>query len=339
MRILGAIVIFVALAGCAQQTPVVEPAETSTATVEPAEPVAQPAQVFGGDCSAIFSDAALSEALGQPLTQPWLGQEVPSWAVQPLSPESSLVEHAGGVHCGWGTPPTSPDSFDGWVLYVDAVPASAVSAPEDVECVASDMSATGCPIDVTANGIRLSGVVTSDIEGVDPLARVAAVEALFVASANAAEAPDAPAPPAGSWQTPSDCAAIAASVDWKAVGESGPITSDDTMGTDAYGSVVEDDLRGGRPLYTCWIGGETWQTAFSLLGGGAWARDAVLAQEGAEVVDVPGLDLVVTTPAQGGIIDIFDGVNWLQSPWGSAFDDVMPTLEVVVDALNAAKVP
>lgn len=338
MRILGAAIVMMVLAGCAllpsggEPPARVEPVETPTPTSAFVE-VAKPAQVFDADCSAIFSDAALSAALGQPLIQPWAEQETPLWLVQPLTPEGSLVEQAGGLYCAWSEPQADPDIFTGWVLLVAAVPATAVSAPEDVECVASDMSASGCPIDVTANGIRLSGLVTSDMAGADGLARVAAVEALFVESANSAAAPVAQTQPEGSWHTPADCAAIAASIDWKSLGETEPIQAD-TLGTDAYASVVEDDLRGGRRLYTCWLSGEKWGATFSALGGGAWARDAVLAQEGAEVVDVPGFDLVVTTPAQGGIIDIFDGVNWLQAA-SSDVGVTLPGLRVVADTLNA----
>lgn len=332
MRILGAAVVLLLLAGCTSEPPV-EPVETETPVVEPVT-VEQPAQVFDGDCAAIFSDAALSEALGQPLTEMWAGQEVPADWLPPLSPESLLVEQVGGVHCSWSAPSTAPDDFPSPVLVVAAVPASAVSAPEDTDCVATDMSATGCPIDVTANGIRLSGLVTSDLPGADPRARVAAVEALFLASASGAAAPATQTPLDGAWQTPADCASIAASLDRKALGEIDPISSDDSMGTDAYASVVEVNLRGGRYIYTCSLNGETFSVSFSLLGGGAWNRDAVLAQEGAEVVDLTGYDLVVESPRNGGTIDIFDGVNWLHSE-GNDPELTYPSLRVVVDALNA----
>ena len=333
MRILGVAVLLL-LVGC---TPVVEPVETpeptQTPVVEPLEIPAQPAQVFDGDCSEIFSGEALSAALGQQLTRPTPAFLAPFSAAS-LEPETFLVEQVGGVRCNWAEPQPDPTVFTGFVLGVTAVPASAVSAPEDTECIATDISATACPIDVTANGIRLSGFVTSDAPGADKLARVAAVEALFVESATAAAAPVAQTPLPGAWQTPSDCGDLVASVDWSALGAP-DLQADESLGTDAYTSVVEMDLRGGRRLYTCWASSDVLQLKFSLLGGGAWMQDAVLAQDGATVVDVPGLDLVVERP-EVGTIDIFDGVNWLQSfDYGDA-DAMYPALTAIVEALDAA---
>jgi hypothetical protein len=333
MRILGAAVVALLLAGCAQQAPEVEPVETSTATVEPAEPVAQPAQVFGGDCSAIFSDEALSAALGQQLTRP-SPAFMAAFGIQVLEPEAFLEEQAGGVDCAWAAPQEDPTTFTGYVLVVTAVPAGAVTAAESSECAPSDLSATGCPIDVTANGIRLSGLLASDEPGADPLARVAAVEALFTENASAAAAPVVQTSLAGAWQTPTDCSAIAASVDWAALGEP-DLEADESLGTDAYASPVQMALRGGRVLYTCWLFGDGRQLVFSLLGGGAWMRDAVLAQDGTTVVDVPGFDLVVERPGPG-TIDVFDGVNWLHANDGGDPEAAYPLLSALVDALDTA---
>ena len=110
--------------------------------------VDQPAQVFGGDCSAMFTDDAVSEALGQSVT-------LMSGTVT-VDPESLLVEQAGGIHCSWSRPDSS------LALLVVAVPAAAVAVAEEQDCVATMISDTSCPVDVTANGIRLSGVVSAD---------------------------------------------------------------------------------------------------------------------------------------------------------------------------------
>lgn len=269
----------------------------------------------------MFSDAALSEALGQPLTQP----EYPAEWAPALEPESQLVAHAGGMRCDWAEPPSTPDVFTTPVLLVVAVPAGAVSVPEDTVCVETDISATGCPIDVIANGIRLSGLLTSDLDGADRAARVAAVEALFTASASATSAGTLPGPEPGAWPA-QDCAAIASSLS----GAAASFTSDDSMGTDAYASVVEVDLRGGRRLYPCSLVSDSVSLNFSVLGGGAWVRDDVLALEGATVVDVPGLDLVVERGV--GDIDVFDGVNWLRAY--ATGPDRHATVKSIVEALD-----
>lgn len=333
MRILGAALVGVLLlAGCAPEAPV-EPVESDSPVIEPAEMPDEPAQLFDGDCSAMFADSALSDALGQELTQLSDELEAAFSSGQPIAPEDLLVEQAGGIHCMWGEAP-SADSFIP-VLVVIAVPADAVTAAEDVECAPSDMSASGCPVDVTANGIRLSGLVTSDADASQGLARVAAVEGLFEASASATPAAGAPAALEGQWASGVDCAGIAAAVDWAALGEAEPLQSDDTMGTDAYSSVVELDLRDGRRVYPCMLYGTgSLGVSFSVLGGGAWNRDAVLAQDGAQVVDVPGFDFVIER-AEAGTIDIFDGVNWLHAYDGGNAADLYPALTAIVEALDA----
>ncbi len=314
MRVFVTVLAVAMLVGCAAQpTPTREPVELID--------VAQPAQVFGGDCSAMFTDVALSEALGQAVS--------PLDWQQGVDPESLLVEQVGGIHCVWGALDTSP------VLAVVVVPASAVTVPEETVCVGTMISNTSCPVDVTANGTRLSGVVTADFEGADSLARVAAVEALFTASANAV-APVVPTLIAGAWANPIDCAGVAENVDWVALGGSADVVPDDTLGTDVYASAVERELRGGRVLGWCYLysPGISIAPAFWALGGGAWARDAVLAQDGATVVDVPGLDLVVETPVEGGTtIDIFDGVNWLRSDLRGP--ETYPVLFAITDELDA----
>jgi hypothetical protein len=72
-----------------------------------------------------------------------------------------------------------------------------------------------------------------------------------------------------------------------------------------------------------------------VLGGGAWARDAVLAQPGSTVVEVPGLDLVVETPSEGfTVIDVFDGVNWLET-FAAEPAAMYPLISAIVESLNA----
>lgn len=317
MRLFVTLLAVAVLTGCAAQ-----PALQSTPTAAPPVlvDVPAPAQLFNGDCSAMFSDAALSEAFGQAVTNP-------GWPTS-ADPEALLVEQAGGIHCVWG-------GLDGsTVLVVVAVPAAAVSSPENTECVATEISPTSCAVDVTANGIRLSGIVTADTAGADSPSRVATVEALFVTSA-AAVAPVALTPLPDAWMNPTDCDYVASTVDWAtALDVTEPLVPDYTMGTDAYASAVEIDLRGGRVPGWCMLyspsGGPG--ISFIALGGGAWARDAVLAQDGAEVIDVDGFDLVVKSTVNG-TVDIFDGVNWIQT--GTSDEPPYAALRAIIDALNA----
>jgi hypothetical protein len=319
MRVFVALLAVGLLVGCAPQL-----VPQSTPTPEPVElvEVDQPAQVFGGDCSAMFSDAALSEALGQPVG--------PSRWIEPVSPETLLIEQVGGLHCHW----VGADSST--VLYVTAVPAGAVGAPQESGCTPTMVSNTSCAVDVTANGIRLSGVVTGDFPGSDSLSRVDAVEALFAASANAAPVFVADTPIAGAWQNPVDCAAVAENVDWVALGGTADVVSDDTMGTDVYASAVERALRGGRVLGWCYLYSPKGSVAptFWALGGGAWARDAVLAQDGATVLDVPGFDLVVETTGSWHTFDIFDGVNWIRV-LASEPETLYPAVTAIINELDA----
>ena len=331
MRVFVTLLAGAMLVGCAPQ-----PAPQSTPTPEPIElvDVDQPAQVFGGDCSAVFTDEALSGIFGIPLINPVMPEDAPDWWFPPIDPQSYLIEQAGGIHCTWGELSTSPDVYPNVVLYVAVVPAGAVSAPEATECVPTEMSQTGCPIDVTTNGLRLSGT-TTDIEGVDQLSLVAAVEALFTARASATAPGVAPTPVAGAWHNPVDCDAMAASLDPADFGATEPLQADYTMGTDAYMSAVQVGLQGGRYLPGCSLYADPGGVSFVALGGGAWIRDAVLAQEGATIVDVPGIDLVVETPVDGGgiTVDTFDGVNWLQTTWGDP--ETYPALIALIAALDA----
>lgn len=80
--------------------------------------VEQRALVFGDDCSATFSDAAL----GAPLTQ----SPVDTPNVYPVDPEGLFVDQVGDIQFSWPPSAPSPDICPSPELYVVAVPASAV---------------------------------------------------------------------------------------------------------------------------------------------------------------------------------------------------------------------
>lgn len=147
----------------------------------------------------------------------------------------------------------------------------------------SDLSAVGCSVDLTVNGIRLSGSTTSDPPGADPAA------------------PPATKPVEGAWPNPINSTAVAETADLEEVfGVTEPVQADYSMGTEGYATSVEIDLRVGRMLgwFSLYFAPTT-GVAFWALGGAAWNRDAFPSRDGATVLDVPGFGLVVETAMEG----------------------------------------
>jgi hypothetical protein len=313
MRILGVAVAVLLLAGCAQPSPV-EPVETSTPTIEPAEIPPAPTQVFGGSCSEVFEPKQLSDAVS--------GEWMPVRDPEPvLAPSDHVVENVGGLACSWYT-----DAGHG--LFAAILPADALSAPEDTACgFATDASAFTCDIDATANGMRLVGFYTAP-SGDEAALRVSvgAIEALFTASALQAVPVASPGFDTA-WSSAPDCAALEIS---------GLTAIDEPFGTDVYLSPALRSLTNGAVMPQCSI--QDAEVSFSVLGGGRWMEAAVRAAPGAEEVGVEGLELVILVPWEGQdfySVNVFDGVNWLQVRVSDADDTLYPVLIAVVDALNA----
>ena len=294
---------------------------------EPPAALEAPARVFDGDCAAMFTESALSEALGLAL--------VATSVTDGVYPARALVEQHGGVRCGWGTADFST------VVYLVAVPAEAVTIAEDDSCGTIGSGANTCTIDATSNGIRVSGIVAATGgETAVLLENVTAIEALFAATATAGQAVPAPIPVDGAWATPADCSAVLGAVDFAVMfGVTDTFSWLDGADAGAYFPPVERALWGTHASPTCSIASNNpdqfYGIDFSVLGGGAWVRDAVAAQQGATVVTVAGLDTVIERQSDGfTTIDVFDGVNWLET-FAAEPAAMYPIITKIVESLNA----
>jgi len=316
MRILGAAVVLLLLAGCTSEPPVepVETVETETPTSEPVEFAAPPIQLFNGSCSEIVDPKELRSAVAGA----WLqgdGRETL------LEPRGHVVENVGGLRCGWGTD-------DGQYISIAALPADAASAPEDTSCgFQTDASAFSCAIDVTANSIRFAGLYGAGSGDATTLgATVAAIEALFTASALTAVSVSAPALDSA-WPSAPDCAALDVP---------GYELEEYVLGTDVFFAPAVLSLTRGISLPQCGV--LDTNVDFAVLGGGRWMEAAVRAAPGAEEVDIDGLELVILVPWEGEdvySVNVFDGDNWLQVRVSDADEKIYPVLIDVIDALNA----
>jgi hypothetical protein len=311
MRILGVVAVLL-LAGCTV-TPTVEPVETPSASPT-AETVAAPAQVFDGDCGALGLDWDLS-------------------VDEQLDPVAALVPNVGGLRCSW----TAADR----AIIVVLLPETAVTLPVQLGCGEQfDGASTSCAIDVVAGGIRLSGHVL----GSDP-AQLAADRdeflARFAAAVAQTTAPAQNTPDPTVWPAALDCAAITEAADLPtATGFDAQFEAESFAfgyGSDAYVAPAEQALRAGfTSCGTFGIGGDDdFGLQYVTLGGARWMETAVREAKGARVVDVDGLELVITVPSPvyGETVNVFDGVNWLQT---DQLDDerLYPALAALVDALN-----
>ncbi len=306
-------------------------ADPTPAPADPAVAVQGPAQVFGGDCGALFSDADVSSAAGQSLAATTVSQGV--------QPGRLMVDEAGGLRCGWASADFSA------IVYLIALPAAVVTAPELSDCGAILQDINSCAIDVTSADMRVSGIVAS--RGADDatlLNGVATLESLFTSHADASQAVASSSLAPGAWTTPADCAAILKSVDFAArfgVSDSfSVIEGGDTAPATYFALPIESALWGDRSSPTCSIGSdnpaEFYGLDFSVLGGGAWALDTVKHQPGATVAQGDDLGTVVLTPdGVNTTIDIFTGVNWLQTRAAEP-DAMYALLGEIVAALDAA---
>ena len=313
MRALGLLTVLL-IAGCTA-TPQTQPVETAdptpTATFEVA---AAPQQVLDGDCD--FLDG---------------------WTViegdERLSPINALVQQYGGVRCSW--------QLDGRVILAVLVPESAVNVPADTACGGGgDAAAIGCGIDAVVNGIRISGHALGDDLALAQADRDTIIAA-FTATATDAATVLEPQPDPDAWPAIPDCTSLAGSaaladaaeLDVELTGESLAFG----LSSDVYVAPTERALQaehGACSIYGI-DGDEKFGIEMRVLGGGRWMETAVRAAKGAQVVDVDGLELVVTVPSAtyGETVNVFDGVNWLQV---QQRDDerLYPALAAIVAELN-----
>ena len=332
-----------ALAGCAASAPAAQPTPSASATPTPdvaVQPVAlaAPAQVLDGDCSALFTDAELSAVLGTDVAEQTGFINAPS---------ANAVPSMGGIACSWAEAvPSTGAALNVVVVSTGAVPAAA----DDTTCYEASVdtsgeSASACSFGVTAGALWLSGVAYTAVgTGEDD------TRAVVTAVSDAFDALDAAAPAAAAQATAwpaSGCAALSAAADVAAVLQSPDlVVSDaDTGGGERPAGIAAAATAAGVFDCSWYQNGETpaGQTSgFNLqaLPGGAWVQAQVLALPGAETVAVPGVDLAVRVPMDEAttgvteVLDVFDGVNWLQVSGPEELDVLAPAITALVGALN-----
>ena len=313
MRALGLLTVLL-IAGCAP-TPPVEPAgptdPTPTATFAVPAP---PQQVLDGNCD--FLDG-------------WR-------VVEPdprLSPINALIQQNGGVRCAW--------QLDDRSIFAVLLPETAVVIPVATDCgEAFDAAATSCAVDAVVNGIRISGHALGNDVALAQADRDAIIAA-FTATATDAAAVLAPAPEPDAWPAIPDCSSLAGSaaladatgLDVEFTGESFAFG----LASDTYVAPAERALQAERG--SCGVfgidGDEKFGLEFTTLGGGRWMETAMREAKGARVVEVDGLELVITVPSPtyGETVNVFDGVNWLQTDQQDD-DRLYPALAAIVAELN-----
>lgn len=322
------------LYGCA---PAVEPTPSSTPTLassptpEPTQTqetgFTRPASVFGGDCSAVFDEAEVSTFLGSAANL-----RPPSTEPRDLSPVFTFVEQAGGLECSWA----SLDGQSG--IEVAVGPEGAAAFTETAGCFAVYGEATGCALISTANMTRLSGIVWAQ-SATETALQAAADSLVAVFEEKAVLAPPVPVPlPAdGAWQSPVDCDAIVASVDFDALLGGGPYEGGFGGGNDNYFTPLDQSLRKNTTAYCDVYNGTTGDYLnFGALGGARWNEQTVAAILGATAVSVPGLDVVILRPAYDSYyIEVFQGPNWLQT-YSDNPESVYPAMLAIVEFLDSA---
>ena len=325
----GALVLTALLGAAPIGAPTSAPTPTPTPTRTPDPVATKPEQVFDGDCSAVLSDAEASLILATSVIQ------------SPLEDQGYFaVPAAGAMNCFWGT------SEYGTGIDVVVLPEGAgftyeLPEPEDEDeaayyseaydedgrwCGWLESGAIACTVDVTAHGVRISGIAFS-LTDEKPAVRASAIatEQLFVERAEALEQV-APAPtlPAGAWDVPVDCEAVAeAATLVRLLDVDGPYLGYVSGGTDVY-SPDSAAWPGGVPP-ECGIGVQNsavW-LYFAYLSGGRWAEPSVAALSSAPPEFIEGLGTVYTNSWDGSErwifgdspdtrIVVFSGVNMLQ---------------------------
>jgi hypothetical protein len=352
----------VALAGCTSMAMAVSPsfarsttqsaasavagtasATSSNAATAPALAPRAPTQILEGDCSALFPETAFSH----PAMAEVLGENAVHEDPFLDAPNLQAVPTLGGLDCTWWGA-----GKDAEAASVTAVVLSRSFAGDAEDSVTCEVGAVTMPDDTStcrfgfvAGSLWLSGTVLprSGTPERDTRAAVAVLgEAFRTLSSEISVAASGPLPD-GAW-TPPACSELSAAAAVTSTLNSPDLLVSDvqTSGSESVPGVhAANDAAG---VFACaWFrSGEEPAGAvdgFSVLSlpGGAWAESRALAVPGAAVVDLPGVDLAVRMPTAEGhdLIDVFDGVNWVQVGGTGSLEAVLPAIPDLVDALDA----
>jgi hypothetical protein len=328
-----ALVATLALAGCAPSAePVAEPdvpVVTPTPTRAPETGTAKPAQAFGGDCAQVLTDAQLIEIFGA--YEPREPHSNPTNAN--TRPDGSLVTQLGGVNCHWSDGTESAT----YGLQASVVPAVSIETAAVTlrGCPYGEMEPS-CEFSTTASGLTFSGVLYGPT-GATPAkleSIVADLTGVFADNATSQIAYLPPIQAATAWPLDFDCASVVGIVK---AGTNNPALTYDEHGFNAYPTPVERALWGSRETLACtWMSKTTQGSsefsyfAFNYLGGAAWAADRTGRPIEVEGVDFAGLS------DESGIINVVDGVNWMQVDVAPGHDaETTATISALVAALNS----
>lgn len=298
-----------ALAGCAPsvsevaapEVPVVTPAPTQA----PENGEAAPAQVFGGDCDQVLTDAQLVDIFGV--------TPVPTVPLDPNAvvyrPDNALIRQLGGLDCRWSDD-LELATYD---LRTSVVPATSIDA--------QDVALRGCPDDAyeptcefafTAHGLTFSGALSGPNEASAAEQKLLVTELTDAFAANATTQDDylPPIQAASAWPLDFDCSSVEGLVK---AGTNNPALVYDGYGYNAYPTPVERALWGSRDTLACMWASPTTRGSteftyftFSYLGGAAWAADRT-----GTPYEFEGVDGATTATDDTRAINIVDGVNWM----------------------------
>lgn len=306
-----AAIIAAGVAGCGNGTadspasqPTLVATPTPTATQERETALVAPAQVFGGDCEALFTSAEIGAILG-------VDSVITSHGPRISQNGFTYVEQHGGVRCDWYDADLQSE------VSAIVLPEAAASYLAPTGCdLHFESGATGCSLEATQNGIRISGEVHRNDN--DTSALIAAQSSLLELFAQRAEDAAMVAlslPAVGAWAWPVDCVAVGAAGDFSAIPGLGAATVGVRAGggTGAYYHPVDFALAGDFPIPHCLLRNGDVFVYFIALGGSRWAESEVTALAGATTVAVEGLDSVVLSPYYDETtrVDVFDGPNWV----------------------------
>lgn len=310
------------LAGCASTPPapsasptVAGPTPTPTPTQAAETGLVPPAQIFGGECDELLTDAEAGDILGVTIPAPEPFTADPSqWGWFDGTARLPVV---GGLTCGW-----NDGTFESRAFF-DAVPAAAaptVTGANDCATGRDEGGAYLCEFDFVAGDIRFAGLIQARSAKSTNAARDALIAQLTERAENADPVP-LPIPAVDAWSNPVLCPALDAALadDFLSPGTTAQLGS--TRGS-AYETPVYRDLvgieRGDALCQFSATGPESRGVDVIPIGGAAWVQDEVSPANGFEPIEIGGADSAfVHLPGQnerGVVIVVIDGPNavWIR---------------------------
>jgi hypothetical protein len=313
------------LSGCvsnasADVEPSPEPvAETVEPTAEP-DPLAPPALVFDGDCSAVLDDAEVSAATGGPVV---------ARADGPVDPATIAVEHLGGIRCAWDDDAGVPQVWLTVLPYAAVADAAATSGADvgSVPTCYGDEVQERCSFGSVTGEYWIAGVLyTAAGSGAGVVDGIAGLVEAFGARAD--RPVPAPVERPGAWPADAHCAFVAPAT---LLGRPDLVATDGDHPAEA-GPGVYAALQASGYRSCGWLGE---YSAFGLglttIPGAGWAVREAAARPGAIATPVEGAvdAIAVAISEESWALLATDGVNLVvATPFNRGIhpDDVAPAV-------------